>query len=69
MALATLPPGSLGNVSVPSRDLDQQGSRLEDKFASLASPIIGDGNALEIVDLVQKLEGLESMVALLQRSP
>jgi hypothetical protein len=56
-----------GDVSVPSRDLDHQGRRLEDKFVTLASPIIGDGKALEIVDLVQKLEGLESMDALLQR--
>jgi 2-methylcitrate dehydratase PrpD len=56
-----------GDVSVPSRDLDSQGRRLEDKFVTLASPIIGDGKALEIVDLVQKLEGLESMDALLQR--
>ena len=56
-----------GNVSVPSKDLDNQGRRLESKFVTLASPVIGDVKALEIVDLVQKLEQLESMDALLQR--
>ena len=56
-----------GNVSVPSRDLDSQARRLEDKFVTLASPVIGDGKALEIVDLVHRLEQLESMDALLQR--
>jgi 2-methylcitrate dehydratase PrpD len=56
-----------GNVGVPNRDLDSQGRRLEAKFVTLASPVIGDGKALELVDLVQKLEQLESMDALLQR--
>jgi len=56
-----------GNVSVPSKDLDNQGHRLEDKFVTLASPIIGDSKALEVVDLAQKLEQLESMDELIQR--
>ena len=55
------------NVSIPSRDLDDQGRRLEDKFVTLASPVIGDGNAREIVDLVRKLEQLENMDDLVQR--
>jgi len=56
-----------GNVSVPSEDLEYQGQRLEDKFVTLASPVIGDGKALEIVDLVQKLEQLDGIDELLQR--
>jgi len=55
------------NGSVPSQDLDRQGQRLEDKFMVLASPVIGDGKAREIVDLVRKLDELESMEALVQR--
>lgn len=56
-----------GNVSVPSRDLDEQGRRLEEKFVTLASPIIGDGKAREVVDLVRNLEELGNMDALVQR--
>ncbi len=55
------------NVSIPSRDLDDQGRRLEKKFVTLASPVIGDGKSREIVDLVRELERLERMDALLQR--
>jgi 2-methylcitrate dehydratase PrpD len=55
------------NVSVPSRDLDDQGRRLEDKFVTLASPVVGEGKSRELVELVGKLEQLESMDALLQR--
>jgi len=55
------------DVSVPSRNLDEQGRRLEDKFVTLASPVIGDGKARELVDLVRKLEQLESMDELVQR--
>jgi hypothetical protein len=54
------------DVSVPSRNLGEQGRRLEDKFVTLASPVIGDGKAHEIVELVGKLEQLESLDALLQ---
>ncbi len=57
----------LGNVSVPSQDLNEQGLRLEEKFVTLASPLIGDGNTHEIVDLVRNLDQLESVDALVQR--
>jgi len=56
-----------GNVSIPSRDLDEQGRRLEEKFISLASPVIGDGKAHEVVQMVAELGELESLDALLQR--
>ena len=56
-----------GDVSVPSRDLDEQGRRLEDKLVTLASPVIGEGKSRELVELVGELEQLESMDALLQR--
>jgi hypothetical protein len=52
---------------VPSRDLDEQGRRLEDKFLTLASAVIGEGKSRELVELVGRLEQLESMNALLQR--
>ena len=55
------------NVSVPSRDLDDQGRRLEEKFVTLASPVIGEGKARELVDLVRELEQIESMNELVQR--
>ena len=56
-----------GDVSVPSRNLDEQGRRLEDKFVTLASPVIGERRAREIVDLVRTLEQLESMDELVKR--
>ena len=56
-----------GNVSVPSQDLKLQGRRLEEKFVTLASPLIGDGNAHEIVQLVRNLEQLKHMDELVQR--
>ncbi len=55
------------NVSAPNRDLDDQSRRLREKFLTLASPVIGDGKAREIVDLVRELEQLESMDDLIQR--
>jgi 2-methylcitrate dehydratase PrpD len=55
------------DVSVPSRDLGDQGRRLEDKFITLASPVIGEVKSRELVELVGRLEQLESMGALLQR--
>jgi hypothetical protein len=55
------------DVSVPSRDLGDQGLRLEDKFITLASPVIGEVKSRELVELVGRLEQLESMGALLQR--
>jgi 2-methylcitrate dehydratase PrpD len=56
-----------GNVSIPSEDLEGQGRRLEDKFITLASPVIGDEVAREIVDLVAKLEQVDSIGELVQR--
>ena len=55
------------DVSVPSRDLGDQGRRLEDKFITLAGPVIGEGKSHELVELVGRLEQLEGMGALLQR--
>ena len=55
-----------GDVSVPSKDLDNQGRRLADKFVTLASPVIGDGKTMAIIDLVQKLEQLDGMDELLR---
>jgi len=56
-----------GNVSIPSQDLDEQGQRLEDKFVTLANPVIGEDKAREVVDLVRNLEQLERMDTLVQR--
>ena len=55
-----------GNVSIPNDDLNEQGRRLEDKFLTLASAVIGEGKARAVVDLVRELESLESMDALAQ---
>jgi 2-methylcitrate dehydratase PrpD len=56
-----------GNVSIPSEDLDLQGRRLEEKFVTLASPVIGGKKAQEVVELVGNLEQLENMDTLVQR--
>jgi 2-methylcitrate dehydratase PrpD len=55
-----------GNVSVPSQDLDEQGRRLEEKFLTLAAPVVGTERAEEIVGLVGNLEGLTGMDALVR---
>ena len=50
-----------GNVSVPSGDLVNQGRRLEEKFVTLAVPVIGDAGAHALVERVRRLELLENM--------
>jgi 2-methylcitrate dehydratase PrpD len=54
-----------GDVSIPGRDLDLQGRRLEEKFMVLATPVIGASKAREVADLVHNLEQIENMDALL----
>lgn len=55
------------NRSVPSADLDHQGRRLEDKFITLAHPIIGDDNTREVIELVRGLEDLDAVDAIAAR--
>ncbi len=49
------------NLDIPATDLDQQWRRLEAKFASLASPVVGEARARELVDVVTNLERATSM--------
>jgi 2-methylcitrate dehydratase PrpD len=55
-----------GNVSIPSDDLGEQGRRLEDKFVTLASAVIGEDKARAVLDRVRELESLDNMDTLAQ---
>jgi len=55
------------NRSVPNANLDDQGRRLEDKFVTLARPIIGDENSREVADLVRGLDALDTVNAIVAR--
>jgi len=56
-----------GSVRVPSKNLEDQGRRLEDKFVALATPVTGEPTAREIIDSVRELERLEGVDVLVQR--
>jgi len=55
------------NRSVPNANLDDQGRRLEDKFVTLARPVIGDENSREVADLVRGLDALDTVNAIVAR--
>lgn len=52
-----------GNVSVPSSDLNDQGRRLEEKFVTLAAPVVGSPTAHELADRILRLDELEDLEA------
>jgi len=53
-----------GNVSVPSRELEEQGRRLEAKFITMAAPIVGEAHADAIRERVGDLERLDNVTEL-----
>ena len=53
------------NRSVPNSNLDEQGRRLEEKFHTLAAPLIGEQNADAVVEQVARLDDLDSVDDLL----
>jgi 2-methylcitrate dehydratase PrpD len=55
------------DVSKPASDLDRQGSRLEEKFRALATPIIGEDRADEVIGMVGNLEHLDDLHGLVAR--
>ncbi|MDX1432059.1 MAG: MmgE/PrpD family protein [Gammaproteobacteria bacterium] len=57
-----------GDVSVPDSDLDHQGARLEEKFRAIATPIIGEKKADELIALVAEIDSLDDMSPLLARA-
>ena len=56
-----------GNVGIPGSDLKEQGRRLKEKFIVLASPVLGDGTADELLGRVRSLEECERLSELAQR--
>ena len=52
------------NVSIPSRELDEQGRRLEAKFLTMAAPIVGESRAEAIRERVGDLERLDDVADL-----
>ena len=44
------------NVAIPARDLDAQWQRLEAKFRSLASPLLGAGRVDVVIGQLRDLE-------------
>jgi 2-methylcitrate dehydratase PrpD len=54
------------NLDTPAADLDIQWQRLAAKFSALASPVIGESGAARLLELISKLESLESVAALFE---
>ncbi len=54
-----------GDVSRPAEDLQEQGRRLREKFDALATPAIGASLAAELADMVQRIEELKDVRALM----
>ena len=52
------------NVSIPSRELDEQGRRLKEKFTAMAAPVVGEARADAIRESVGDLERLENVAEL-----
>lgn len=52
------------DVGAPAPDLDEQGRRLEAKFQTLATPVVGAARARDILGLVAEAEGLTEMAPL-----
>ena len=55
------------NVAIPESDLDLQWRKLEAKFLTLARPVVGEGNALAIVDAIRGLDGVNGLDDLFSR--
>ena len=55
-----------GDVGQPASNLNEQWSRLSNKFRAIASPVIGDARAAELVDVVGSLESAQSPERLLE---
>ena len=53
------------NTGVAERDLDRQGQRLEAKFRSLATPVIGDSATQAVEQAVLSFEALPSLSGLM----
>jgi 2-methylcitrate dehydratase PrpD len=51
---------------IPANDIDEQGRRLEEKFMSLAAPVIGKANAADLVGTVRSLGSTDDLHAVLR---
>ena len=49
------------DISRPMRDLDEQEAKLAKKFRALAKPLVGDGEAEELVAAIAGLEAQTNM--------
>ena len=56
-----------GDASQPETDLDHQGHRLREKFSMIATPVIGDDKAREVIRLVDELDEIEDFSDLMAR--
>jgi 2-methylcitrate dehydratase PrpD len=49
------------NVAIPEKDLDLQWHKLSAKFLSLAKPAIGEGAGDELLQMIERVDGLNSL--------
>ena len=54
-----------GDVSTPAEDLAEQGRRLREKFDTLAEPVLGTVLSAELADMVDGIEELKDVRALM----
>ena len=56
----------LVNICEPERDLPTQARKLENKFLTVASPVIGEERAREAIALLSSLETLDNLDRLME---
>ena len=56
------------DAGVPASDIDVQGTRLAEKFTSLAEPILGGAKTRDLIGEIGRLEELSDLRALMQLS-
>lgn len=56
------------NIFEPRTDLDAQWADLVEKFTGLVAPILGDGRAAELVEMVGRFETLDSIRGLTEKT-
>jgi 2-methylcitrate dehydratase PrpD len=58
--------GTSYDSGVPTADIDEQGHRLEEKFSSLAEPVVGRAKANDLLAEIGKLEQLSDLRSMMQ---
>ena len=53
-------------AGVPASDIEEQGARLAEKFASLAEPVLGGAKERDLIGQIGRLEELSDLRAMMR---